>query len=298
MAVACKRCHWCARHVGAINLYANVGLFVVKLMGGVFGSSQALIADAIHSLSDVVVAVLLVVGLKVSAAPPDEDHHWGHGNIEFIVSAVIGVLLICAAVTLTVVSLASVLEGAAYHPGVLAVWAAAISVIANEILFRHSICIGQQLDSPAMIANAWENRADVYSSLAALIGVFGANMGFVFLDPVAAIIVSCMVARSGLRTLSLGVKGMTDRSFDGRMLAEVRKLALKTEGVEGVGRLRARKVGQKHWVDMEAQFHPGMKVADVKRVIARVKERVMEEFDGIADVAVVAQVAQPELEEA
>lgn len=298
MAVTCKKCYWCAEHVGSINIWANLGLLVVKLLGGIFGRSQALIADAVHSLSDVIIAVLVLVSLKVSATPPDEDHHWGHGNVEFIVSVIIGVLLTCAAVTITVVSLTSILEGVTYDPGILAVWAAAISVVANEILFRHSLCIGKQMDSPAMIANAWENRADVYSSFAVLIGVFGARMGFTFLDPVAAIVVGFMIAKSGIRILMLGVKGITDRSFDDTgMLAQMKKIVLKEKGIIDVRRLRARKVGQKNWIDIEAIFVPEMKVSDVRETIDRVKKNIMDHFDRIADVVIVSRVSEPELKE-
>ena len=297
MAVTCRQCHWCAKHVGSVNLWTNVGLFVVKLLGGIFGRSQALIADAVHSLSDIVIAVLLLVGLKVSAAPPDEDHHWGHGNIEFIVSLVIGVILICASIIITVTSLTSILEGTMPEPGILAVWAAAISVVTNEILFRHSLCIGKQMDSPAMIANAWENRADVYSSLAVLVGVFGARMGLTFLDPVAAIIVGFMIARSGINTLISGFKGMTDQSFDRAMLADVKKLVLKEKGIRDVSRLRARKVGQKTWIDLEAKFGPEIKVSEVKKIIDSVKKSVMDQFDRIGDIIIVSRVSEPELKE-
>lgn len=297
MAVACKQCYWCAKHVGSVNLWTNVGLFVVKLLGGIFGRSQALIADAVHSLSDIVIAVLLLVGLKVSAAPPDEDHHWGHGNIEFIVSLVIGVILICASIIITVTSLTSILEGIIPEPGILAVWAATISIVTNEILFRHSLCIGKQMDSPAMIANAWESRADVYSSLAVLVGVFGARMGLTFLDPVAAIIVGFMIARSGINTLILGFKGMTDQSFDRAMLADVKKLVLKEKGIRDVSRLRARKVGQKTWIDLEAKFGPEIKVSEVKKIIDSVKKSVMDQFDRIGDIIIVSRVSEPELKE-
>ena len=297
MAVACKQCYWCAKHVGSVNLWTNVGLFVVKLLGGIFGTSQALIADAVHSLSDIVIAVLLLVGLKVSVAPPDENHHWGHGNIEFIVSLIIGVILICASIIITVTSLTSIFERIMPEPGILAVWAAAISVVTNEILFRHSLCIGKQMDSPAMIANAWENRADVYSSLAVLVGVFGARMGFTFLDPVAAIIVGFMIARSGIDTLISGVKGMTDQSFDRAMLADVKKLVLKEKGIRDVSRLRARKVGQKTWIDLEAKFGPEIRVSEVKKIIDNVKKSVTDQFDRIGDVIIVSRVSEPELKE-
>ena len=297
MAVACKQCYWCAKHVGSVNLWTNVGLFVVKLLGGILGTSQALIADAVHSLSDIVIAVLLLVGLKVSVAPPDEDHHWGHGNIEFIVSLVIGVILICASIIITVTSLTSILEGIIPEPGILAVWAAAISVVTNEILFRHSLCIGKQMDSPAMIANAWQNRADVYSSLAVLVGVFGARMGFTLLDPVAAIIVGFMIARSGISILISGFKGMTDQSFDRAMLADVKKLVLKEKDIRDVSKLRARKVGQKTWIDLEAKFGPEIKVSEVKKIIDSIKKNVMDQFDRIGDVVIVSRVSEPELKE-
>jgi len=293
----CKQCSRCAKHVGSINVWANAGLFVIKLLGGIFGQSQALIADAIHSVSDIIIAVLITVSLRVSAVPPDEDHNWGHGNIEFIVSAIIGVLLVCAAVTITVVSLTSIVEGLTYETGIMAVWAATISVVANEIIFRHSFCVGKQMDSPALIANAWENRADVYSSVAALVGVFGARMGLTFLDPIAAIVVGFMIARSGTKTLILGVKGITDRSFDKTMLAQVKKLVLKEKAIRDVSRLRARKTGQKHWIDVEVKFEPQMKVSEVKQVIERVRKNVMEKFEKIGDVVIVSCVTEPELKE-
>jgi len=298
VAVACKECYWCAKHVGGINLWANLGLLFVKLLGGIFGRSQALIADAVHSLSDVIIAILVIVGLKVSSAPPDDDHHWGHGNIEFIVSAIIGTLLVCTAITITVVSLLSIIQGDIYNPGIMAVWAAAISVVANEIMFRHSLCAGEQMDSPAMIANAWENRSDVYSSLAVLVGVFGARIGVVILDPIAAIIVGIMIAKNGLKTLVSGVKGITDRSFDNKtMLSQVRELVLKEDGIVNVGKLRARKTGQKVWIDLEAIFKPEMKVAEVKTIIDSARKNVIDKFERIGDVVIVSRVTEPELKE-
>ena len=295
MAVACKQCHWCARHVGGLNLFGNTLLLAIKLLGGIFGRSQALIADAVHSLSDVIVSLMMLVSLKVSAVPPDEDHHWGHGNVEYIASAIIGILLICAAITITLSSLISIIVEDIDDPGILAVWAAVISIVANEILFRQGICIGEQMDSPVMIANAREKRSDAYSSLAALIGVFGAKMGFRFLDPIAAIVVGFMIARFGLDTLLEGIKGISDRSFDKKILAGVKRLVLQEEGIKDIGRLRARQIGQKNWVDLEAIFAPEVKVAEVKTTIASLRKDIMERFEGIADVVIISRASDPEL---
>jgi len=297
VAVACKQCHWCARHVADINLWGNIGLFGVKLVGGIFGRSHALIADAVHSLSDIITAVIFLIGLKVSARPPDEDHHWGHGHVEFIVSGIMGIFLICAAVAITVVSLTSILEGAALEPDVLAVGAAAISVAVNELMFRQSMCIGEQLDSPAMIANALENRADVYSSCAALIGVFGARMGLTFLDPVAAIVVGFMIGRTGLRALITGIKGATDQLIDSTVLTRVKQIVSQEETIRAIGRIRGRKIGQKNWIDIEVKFDADIKMPEVREVVDRVAKNILNTIERTQDVVIIPRLSEPELKE-
>lgn len=297
MPVACKRCYWCAKHVGTLNLLGNVGLLIIKLLGGIFGHSEALIADAVHSLSDVVVSVMFIIGLKVSSAPPDDDHHWGHGHVEFIISIVIGLLLSCAAITIVVVALTSILAGQPQNPGILAVWAAFIAIITCELIYRQGICVGQQMNSPAMIAVAKEKRSDVLSSVAALTGAFGARIGFDFLDPIAAIVVAFMIGRFGIETLFSGVRGITDQSLEAEpMLSKVKELILKEQGVKDVSRLRARQIGQKRWIDIEAKFDPQMKVCDVKEVIDNAKKKVMGNFEEVADIVIISHASAPELE--
>jgi cation diffusion facilitator family transporter len=264
-------------------------------LGGIFGKSQALIADAVHSLSDVIISLMLMISLKISSVPPDDDHHWGHGNVEYIASTIIGVLLICAAITITTASMISIITGNIDDPGILAVWAAFISIVTNEVLCRQGICVGEQMNSPVTIANAREKRSDAFTSLAALIGVFGARMGIKVLDPIAAIIVGFMIARFGLDTLLEGIRGISDRSFNKQLLTDVRKLILKEKGIKDIRRLRARQIGQKHWIDFEAKFDPQIKVCEVKETIANVKQKVMGHFEDVADVVIISRVVEPEL---
>ena len=297
MAVACKRCHWCAKHIGSLNLFGNILLLVIKLLGGIYGRSQALIADAVHSLSDIIVSLMMLISLKISAVPPDDDHPWGHGSVEFIAAIAIGVLLICFAITITITALSSIVEGDMENPDVLAVWAAFISVVANEILCRHGVCIGQQMDSPVMIANSREKRSDGLTSIAAMVGVFGAKMGFRVLDPIAAIFVGSAIARFGLKTLLEGIKGVSDRSFNKETLAGVKRLVLREKGIRNISRLRARQIGQKNWIDLEATFDPAMKVSEVKSIIGGLRKNIMDRFDGVADVVIVSRASEPELKE-
>ena len=292
MPVICKKCYWCAEKVGVLNLWANIGLFIIKIIGGISGGSQALIADAMHSMSDIVIAALLVVGLKITGAPPDEDHHWGHGQIEFIVSAVIGLFLLFAAIVITVGAMISIFEGYVSSPGVLAIWAAVISIIANELMYRHSLCIGRQMKSPAMIANAWENRADVYTSAAALIGVRGARIGFPFLDPIGAIVVGVVIAKTGLSIMIGAINGITDKSVDKNIINSVRKIVEKEKSVNKVIKLTARSVGQKNWVDIEAEFSKDLKVSEVKKIIKNISELIEEKIEGIGGVRVKPSAAE------
>ncbi|MFC1676665.1 cation diffusion facilitator family transporter [Planctomycetota bacterium] len=298
MAVACKQCNWCAKHVGGLNLFGNIFLFAIKLLGGILGRSEALVADAVHSLSDVIVSVMFIIGLKVSATPPDEDHHWGHGHVEFIISIVIGVMLSCAAIVIVVVALISIFAGETRDPGILAVWAASIAIITCELLYRQGLCVGQQMNSPSTIAMAKEKRSDVLSSVAALTGAFGARIGFDFLDPAAAIIVGFMIGRFGIETLILGVRGITDQSLEkGPMLSKVKELVLNEQGVKDIRRLRARQIGQKNWIDVEAVFAPEMKVSEVKNIVESLRKNIMSHVENIADIVIIACASEPELKE-
>lgn len=293
-----QECHWCAANVGKIALWGNVVLFGVKLLCGSVGDSSAVVADAAHSAADLLLAIILMICLKISNSPPDKEHPYGRGNIEYIASLFVGVSLTTVAVLIAYTSLSDIMAGVDHRPTIAATGGLLISIVGNELMFRHSLCCGERFGSPAMIANAWENRADVYSSLAALIGVFGARLGLTILDPIAAVVVGFMIAKTGASTLMLGIQGMTDRSFDSNKLDKIRKVLLKQEGIQGLTRVRGRKIGQMDWIDVEAQFAPDISVSEVKETVVAAKREIMSRFDGIRDVVIVSQAAEPELKEA
>ncbi len=291
MPPICDQCQWCEKHVGNVNLFGNAGLLIVKLIGGVLGRSQALIADALHSVSDLIISVFLVAGLHVSKVPPDEEHRWGHGQVEFIVSTVIAVLLLFCGVLIISGAVMSIYQGASPSPGILAVWAALISVVFNEVLFRHSICIGKQMNSPSVIANAWENRADAYTSIAALIGVFGARMGYWISDPIAAICVSIFIMRSGIITLLEAVHGIMDGSVEAGFIDEVRLRIEKEPSVKDIIRLRVRRIGQKNAIDAEVAFDPEMKVSEVRGAICKMCKSITSEVERIGYLQIIPRSA-------
>lgn len=280
------RCQRCADRVGPINFWGNLGLAVLKLFCGIVGDSKALLADAAHSLADVIVAGFLLISLKIQGKPPDESHPYGHGNIEFVASAFIGIVLILTGIFIAVYSLRAIIRGDMPEPGTIAVLALIISIVGNELLSRHSLCAGIKSNSPAMLANARENRADAYTSLAALVMVIGAKLGLRFLDPIAAVGVAALVVKFGIETLYGSAGGLVDKSIEEEEMEKITNIASSVEGVEGIASVKARKSGRKTWIDLDVQVKPQASVAEGSAITKRVKSRIEKEISHVGNVTV------------
>ena len=146
------------------------------------------------------------------------------------------------------------------------------------------------MHSPAMVANAWEKRADVYSSVAALIGVLGARFGYPLLDPIAALVVAFLIGKSAVSNIATGVYGIADRTVDSAFLKKVRLVIVQEENMKNILKLRARKIGQKTWIDAEIEFNPYLKVFETREIINRIKNNVMNKFDSIGGVQIIPRI--------
>lgn len=240
----CRQCERCVRLVGPINFWGNLGLTAMKLYCGIIGGSQALVADAVHSSTDVVMSALLIAGLKIQDKPADRKYPYGYGGVEFIVAGVIGVLLLSVTILITVSAAVALIAGTLERPDKVALMALVISIGGNELLFRHALCVGEQANSPSMIATAWENRADAYSSLAALVGAGAASLGVTFMDAVGAVVVAGLVAKSGAGILTNAIRGVTDTGLEPADTEAVREVAASVPGVRQVLAVRGRRLGQ------------------------------------------------------
>ncbi len=274
-------CHWCAENVGRIALWGNLGLFGVKLFCGIVGQSRALVADAVHSGVDVLTAAIVMICLRVSKKPPDEEHPYGHGQVEYISSLFIGFSLIGVVVLILYHSLRDLLIGISSQPDIIALLGVIISIIGNELMFRHSYCCGTRFGSPAMIANAWENRADVYSSIAAFVGVVGAELGFLFMDRVGAILVAILIARSAILMLRDAWHGILDHSLDKSIENIIREETTADPDVRGIVSLKTRAIGQHLTVDMKLGVSPEMTLREGHAIANRVKEKLVKKIDNV-----------------
>ena len=166
-----QKCAKCSRRVVWDNVWINFVLSLAKGGVGFTAGSSALVADALHSFSDVITSLVVALTLKIADRPSDKDHPYGYGKVEYIASIVVSVVLLAAALTICLSALSTILHRVPVQPSMIAVWVAAISVTANEFMFRRTICAARKVNSPALTTNAWDNRVDSYSSIATLCGI-------------------------------------------------------------------------------------------------------------------------------
>lgn len=279
-------CQWCADNVAQLNIWGNIALMVIKALSGFFGASRALIADAVHSLTDVITSFCVYVSLKLTNKSPDENYPYGYGHIEFVASGLIGVFLLMAGALIIWDSLMALISGDLPTPTSLAIAGEVISIAGNELMFHHGICIGEQSDSPAMISNAWENRMDAWTSLAALVGIVGAWLGYRFMDALAAVAVAACIIHTATWMLRLSGRGLMDNSLGKDFIDRLGTIASSVEGVKQIMNLKAKKSGQKIWVDMEVLVDPKATVIQTKSIKEKIKESTLKQVSSIAGIAV------------
>ena len=280
------RCEWCLKNVSTINIWANTGLAVIKLIGAILSLSKALMADAIHSLSDVLVAVTLLVTLKVSAKPPDRNYPYGRGNVEYITLGIISLFVIGVAISVFVFALKAVFAGSLPQPGGIGILVAIVSILGNDLLSRHSLCVAKEVNSPAILANALENRADVYTSIASLVGVAGARLGLRILDPLAALFVGIIIAKFAISMFYQAIHGLLGESIDQEEFDAINGIAASVPGVQKVYEIKTRKSGQKSLVDIEIEVGPDTKLEEATRICELIKSRVLREASNVGVVSV------------
>ena len=187
--------------VTLLGMFVNIALFAFKLVAGIVGRSGAMIADAVHSASDFATDIVVLAFVRISAKPRDDDHDWGHGKYETLASLIIGVALFAVGIEILVDSaekIGAVVAGEVLpRPGLIAIIAAAVSIVAKEVLYQYTVRVGRKLDSPSVIANAWHHRSDALSSVGALLGIGCAYFlgdKWRIADPIAAIVVAALAA--------------------------------------------------------------------------------------------------------
>lgn len=265
-----------------IGIIVNILLTLVKGVIGLQSHSKALIADAVHSASDIVGSLAVYVGLRAAKQPPDEEHPYGHGKAESIAAIIVAILLFLVGLQIGKSSLSSFFNPVE-APGGLAIYAVVISIVVKEALFRYKYRLGKKLNSEALIVNAFEHRSDVYSSLAALVGIGASLLGkyfqidwLVYGDPVAGLVVSLMVVWLAWKLGSEAIYNTLDHVLDEEETVEWRNIISTVPEVKRIDELYARKYGYYVIIDLKIAVDPNMTVADGHRVGKKVKKLLLE----------------------
>ncbi len=263
----------------------NLLLVGLKAVAGVAGHSAAMVSDAVHSLSDFVTDIVVLVFVRVSARPQDEGHDYGHGKFETLATLLIGLALAGAAVGIVVsgaTKLAHWLQGEDLpSPGKIALWAALASIIVKELLFQYTRIKGRKLNSPALEANAWHHRSDALSSIGAAIGIGGAIVlgeRWTVLDPLASIVVGAMLVKVAWDLLGPSFGELTESSLPADTEREMLQLISEVEGVEDPHNLRTRRIGSHIAAEVHIRLDGSQTLESAHEKASQVERRFKERF--------------------
>jgi len=275
-----------ASKVTWLGFWINMVLSIGKILAGVFGRSGAMLADGIHSLSDFITDVIVLVFMKLSSKDTDQTHDYGHGKFETFATFIISVALFAVAILLMISGakkiIASLLGNVLDKPGYIALIAAAVSIISKEWLFRKTRAVGEKINSQAVIANGWHHRSDAFSSIGTLIGISGAiflGAQWRILDPLASIIVSVFIIGVAIKLLRPAVEELTDASLSDSVEEEIATVIKSVEGVEGMHNMKTRKSGNGYIIDVHIKVDPNITVIKAHDEIAsKVEDLLRENF--------------------
>lgn len=259
-----------------VSVAVNVVLTTLQVVIGVLAASQALIADGLHSLSDLVADFVVLLAVHHSRKAPDDDHHYGHQRYENAASLVLGGLLLAVGVGM-VVSAVHKLQAPDAIPTVhqTALWVALGALVAKEALFRYMLAVAERVRSSLLVANAWHARSDAASSLVVAVGIGGNLLGYPLLDPIAALVVGLMVGRMGWSFTWNALHDLTDRAANEEQIAAIAADIAATPGVLGMHALKTRKTGDMILADVHLEIDGSLSVAEGHEIAEETRRKVM-----------------------
>jgi cation diffusion facilitator family transporter len=270
------------------GLLINAVLVLVKLLAGIIGHANALVADAIESSGDIFSSLIVWMGLSIAARPADEDHPYGHGKAEPLAAVLVSLMLLGAAVGISILAIREI-RTPHHLPAPFTLFVAAGVIIVKEILYRRVSRVGRDVGSTAVTADAWHHRADAISSLAAFIGISIALLGgrgWEAADDWAALVAALVVAVNGVKTLRPAISGLMDEAPDRTVKERVLEAACAVDGVRNVENLKVRRSGLGFYVDLHVQADPGISLEDAHEIAATVKYAIVEAIPSVAGVLV------------
>lgn len=275
-----------AQRVSGTAIVTNVALTIAKLVVGLASGSTAVLADAFHSGSDIVASGIVYVGVRLAGAPPDKGHHYGHAKLESVAAKVVSLVLLATALGLGFRAYGVLQADEIITPTALALWFTAFAIIVKEVLFRYVSAAGKRLDSTALMAEAWHHRSDAVSSVAALVGIAAARLGYASFDALAGMAVAILIGLMGIKLYVQSVRELIDEAPADITLAHIVDAALSTEGVLCISDVKARRNGPIILVDLKICVNRFLSVEQGHKIGGAAKSAIINANHEVGDVLV------------
>ena len=276
---------WDIYKVTLVGSAGNVALLAFKFAAGVLGHSSAMIADAIHSLSDFITDVVLLAFVHMSAKPQDEDHDYGHGKYETFATLIIGLAIMAAATGIIISGVDKLVDWVGGRqlaaPGWLALAAALLSIVVKEVMYRYTVRRGKALDSPALVANAWHHRSDALSSIGAAVGIGGAILlgdRWTVLDPLASVVVGLMLLKVAIGLLRSSVGELTEHSLSSEVEKEIEDIICSYPDVSDPHNLRTRRIGNRFAIEVHVRMDGNTTLTAAHNRATAIEQRIRQRF--------------------
>ncbi|MCR5645252.1 MAG: cation diffusion facilitator family transporter [Bacteroidales bacterium] len=279
--------------VTLVGSAVNVVLLVFKFVAGILGHSSAMVADALHSLSDFVTDIIVLVFVKISHKPQDKSHDYGHGKYETLALTLIGIALMVVALSIIVkgaLKIAAWAHGETLEaPGMLAFWAAIVSIVLKEAIYRYSIIKARKLNSKAVEANAWHHRSDALSSIGTAVGIGGAiflGERWTILDPIASVVVGAFIVKVAFDLLRNGIGDLMEQSLPDAVENEILQLAASVPGVSEPHELRTRRIGNHYAIELHILMDGNLTLKEAHDKASEVEDLLRQHYGEETHIAV------------
>lgn len=278
-----------ATRVSTVSIVGNIVLAGFKLLAGIIARSGAMVSDAVHSASDVISSVVVIIGIRLSAKESDKEHPYGHERLECVAAILLAVLLCITGIGIGVNACKNILNrntGDGSIPGILALIAALVSIVVKESMFWYTRINAKKIDSGALMADAWHHRSDALSSIGALLGIWGARMGYVLADSIASLVICLFIVKASYEIFMDAVDKMVDHACDEAVEKEISDFALSQKGVERVDLLQTRVFGNKIYVDLEIAVDGNLKLFESHEIAENVHDSIEQHFPKVKHIMV------------
>ena len=273
-----------AIRVSKNTIIGNIILTALKLFAGFFANSAAMISDAVHSFSDFVTTLVVIIGVKLSNKKSDKDHQYGHERMECVAALIISVILFTVGLIIGWDGIQKIFGGnygEIATPGVLALIAAIISILSKEVMYWYTLWAAKKVNSGALKADAWHHRSDALSSIGSFAGILGARLGFPILDPIACVIICLFILKVAIDIFMDSIGKMTDKACDDKTVDEIRNIVLAQEAVQGIDQIKTRLFGDKIYVDVEIRANGESTLNEAHDVAQNVHDAIEKNFPNV-----------------